>query len=238
MTTLFLKLKEFKKPITLIQFNLILAIWLGLILNYGFFEKINKLTPYQGVKSMLFLGSTLIVIVMTYNLLLQLINWKWNAKFFATLLIIIGGLSAYFVNSLGVIITPDQIQNLLQTDIREAKDLWSIRLVIWTLIFVIFPLAVVATLKIEKESLQKQILKKILTSAGSLILICTLLFCFYVDYAAIFREHRDLKSMISPQNTIASTLSYYKKKSPKEKLPLVYFGETVLKSLLKFCPNL
>lgn len=65
MTTLFLKLKEFKKPITLIQFNLILAIWLGLILNYGFFEKINKLTPYQGVKSMLFLGSTLIVIVMT-----------------------------------------------------------------------------------------------------------------------------------------------------------------------------
>ena len=225
MTTLFLKLKEFKKPITLIQFNLILAIWLGLILNYGFFEKINKLTPYQGVKSMLFLGSTLIVIVMTYNLLLQLINWKWNAKFFATLLIIIGGLSAYFVNSLGVIITPDQIQNLLQTDIREAKDLWSIRLVIWTLIFVIFPLAVVAALKIEKESLQKQILKKILTSVGSLILIGTLLFCFYVDYAAIFREHRDLKSMISPQNTIASTLSYYKKKSPKEKLPLVYFGE-------------
>ena len=187
MTTLFLKLKEFKKPITLIQFNLILAIWLGLILNYGFFEKINKLTPYQGVKSMLFLGSTLIVIVMTYNLLLQLINWKWNAKFFATLLIIIGGLSAYFVNSLGVIITPDQIQNLLQTDIREAKDLWSIRLVIWTLIFVIFPLAVVAALKIEKESLQKQILKKILTSVGSLILIGTLLFCFYVDYAAIFR---------------------------------------------------
>ena len=96
---------------------------------------------------------------------LQLINWKWNAKFFATLLIIIGGLSAYFVNSLGVIITPDQIQNLLQTDIREAKDLWSIRLVIWTLIFVIFPLAVVAALKIEKESLQKQILKK-LTSAS------------------------------------------------------------------------
>ncbi len=204
---------------------MILAIWLGLVLNYGFFEKINKLTPYQGIKSMLLLGATIVVIISIYNLLLQLISWRWSAKFFATLLIIIGGLSAYFVNSLGVIITPDQIQNLLQTDVREAKDLWSIRLVIWTLIFVIFPLAIIATLKIEKESLPKQILKKAITSSVSLIVIGGLLFCFYVDYAAIFREHRDLKSMISPQNTIASTLSYYKKKSPKEKLPLIAYGE-------------
>nr|WP_303891684.1 phosphoethanolamine--lipid A transferase [Acinetobacter oleivorans] len=216
---------KIKKPISLMQFNLILSIWLGLILNYGFFEKINKLTPYQGLKSILFLGATIIVIISVYNLLLQLISWKWSAKFFASLLIFIGGLSAYFVNSLGVVITPDQIQNLLQTDVKEAKDLWSIRLVIWTLVFVIFPLGIVAVLKIEQEPLQKHILKKAITSTFSLIIIISLLFCFYVDYAAIFREHRDLKSMISPQNTIASTLSYYKKKSPKEKLPLIMYGE-------------
>ena len=225
MLTWFLKLKDLKKPITLMQFNFILAIWLGLVLNFGFFEKINQLTPYKGMKSMLFLGATLIVIVAIYNLLLQLISWKWSAKFFASLLIIIGGLSAYFVNSLGVIITPDQIQNLLQTDVREAKDLWSIRLVIWTLIFVLFPLGVVAVLTIEQDPLQKHIFKKAIMSSVSFIVIATLLFCFYVDYAAIFREHRDLKGMISPQNTIASTLSYYKKKSPKEKLPLIAYGE-------------
>lgn len=91
MLTWFLKLKDLKKPITLMQFNFILAIWLGLVLNFGFFEKINQLTPYKGMKSMLFLGATLIVIVAIYNLLLQLISWKWSAKFFASLLIIIGG---------------------------------------------------------------------------------------------------------------------------------------------------
>lgn len=158
MPNLFLKIN--KKSIRLMQFNLILAIWLGLILNYSFFEKINKLTPYQGIKSMLLLAATIIVIIAVYNLLLQLINWRWSAKFFSTLLIIIGGLSAYFVNSLGVIITPDQIQNLLQTDVKEAKDLWSIRLVIWILFFIIFPLSVVAILRIEQEPLQKNILKK------------------------------------------------------------------------------
>ena len=52
-----------------------------------------------------------------------------------------------------------------------------------------------------------------------------MLFTFYVDYAAIFREHRDLKGMISPQNAIASTLSYYRKSAPKKNLPLVRYGE-------------
>jgi lipid A ethanolaminephosphotransferase len=102
--------------------------------------------------------------------------------------------------------------------------LWSIRLVIWTLIFVLFPLGVVAVLTIEQDPLQKHIFKKAIMSSVSFIVIATLLFCFYVDYAAIFREHRDLKGMISPQNTIASTLSYYKKKALKKNyrlLPMV-----------------
>ncbi|MEK5777958.1 phosphoethanolamine transferase domain-containing protein, partial [Acinetobacter nosocomialis] len=66
---------------------------------------------------------------------------------------------------------------------------------------------------------------KSLSSLLSAGLILGLLFCFYVDYAAIFREHRDLKGMISPQNSIASTVSYYKKKAPKANLPLITYGE-------------
>ena len=56
-------------------------------------------------------------------------------------------------------------------------------------------------------------------------LVGWIIVCFYVDFAAIFREHRDLKGMISPQNMIASFASYYKKKAPKENLPLVTYGE-------------
>src|SRR5690606_6466539 len=156
---------------------------------------------------------------------LQWLNWKWNAKILASVLIILGGFSAYFVNSLGVVITPDQIQNMLQTNAREVRDLWSMRLFIWTLVFVIFPLCVIWMLKIQPASLSlgRQILQKGLSSVVSLGLILGLLFCFYVDYAAIFREHRDLKGMLSPQNSIASTLSYYKKKAPKANLPLITY---------------
>jgi lipid A ethanolaminephosphotransferase len=213
------------KPIRLARFNLMLAIWLGLVLNFSFYQNIHQLTPHSNFKAWALLATTVLVVIGFYYLVLQWLIWKWNAKILASILIILGGFSAYFVNSLGVVITPDQIQNMLQTDVREIRDLWSIRLIIWTLVFVIFPLFIVWILKIQPVSLGRQLLLKSLSSVLSLGLILSLLFCFYVDYAAIFREHRDLKGMISPQNSIASTLSYYKKKAPKANLPLVTFGE-------------
>lgn len=214
-----------KKSISLSGFNMLLAMWLGLILNFAFYQKIHEFTPYANLKAGLLLVATALIIIAFYNLVLQWLNWKWNAKILASVLIILGGFSAYFVNSLGVVITPDQIQNMLQTDAREVRDLWSMRLVIWTLVFVVFPLFIIWMLKIQPASLGHQLVHKSLSSVVSLGLILGLLFCFYVDYAAIFREHRDLKGMLSPQNSIASTLSYYKKKAPKANLPLVAFGE-------------
>ncbi|AVG25658.1 hypothetical protein C5H40_05370 [Acinetobacter baumannii] len=37
------------KQISLFMFNLIIAIWLGAILNIGFYHQVHTLTPYFGV---------------------------------------------------------------------------------------------------------------------------------------------------------------------------------------------
>ncbi|TCB69937.1 phosphoethanolamine--lipid A transferase [Acinetobacter sp. ANC 4216] len=225
MSNIISPIRDKIKPISLSQFNVLLAIWLGAILNFAFFQKIQSLTPYQGPKAYLFLMATVLVIVAAYNLIFQLIQWKWNAKIFASIFLVVGGFTAYFVNSLGVVISPEQIQNMMQTDAREVGDLLSLQFVLWTAAFVVFPLLFISLVRIKAESLPCKIIKKLLNGVASLLLIGALLFVFYVDYAAIFREHRDLKGMISPQNAIASTLSYYHKSAPKKNLPLIQYGE-------------
>ncbi|ENU86427.1 phosphoethanolamine transferase [Acinetobacter sp. CIP 102129] len=223
MMTFFQQLKI--KPISLIVFNLLLAIWLGVFLNIAFFEKIRMLTPYNGVKAGLFVVASIIIVVAAYNFIFQLFNWKWTAKPLAIALVFIGGFSAYAVNTLGVLITSDQIQNLMQTDIAEARDTWSWHLLTWTLGMIVLPIIVILMMKIKPEPIIRQLLHKVIASVVSLAMVLGLLFVFYVDFAAIFRENRDLKGMISPQNMIASFASYYKKKAPKENLPLVVYGE-------------
>ena len=223
MMTFFQNLK--KKPISLIVFNLLLAIWLGVFLNIAFFEKIRMLTPYNGVKAGLFVVASIIIVVAAYNFIFQFFNWKWTAKPLAIALVFIGGFAAYAVNTLGVLITSDQIQNLVQTDIAEARDTWSWHLLTWTLGMTVVPIIVILMMKIKPEPIIRQLLHKVIASVVSLAMVLGLLFVFYVDFAAIFRENRDLKGMISPQNMIASFASYYKKKAPKENLPLVVYGE-------------
>ena len=124
----FKNLKNQIKPMSLSTFNVWVALWLSIILNIGFYEKIKELTPYSGFKAGLFLAATVFIVIAAYNLLLQILGWKWTAKVTAISLIIIGGFSSYFVNSLGVVITSDQVQNMMQTDLREANDLLSLHL--------------------------------------------------------------------------------------------------------------
>ncbi len=221
--TLLQKLKD--KPISLLTFNILLAIWLGVFLNIEFYKKMQDLTPYTGIKSGLFVAASMGVVTALYLFILQLLSWKWTAKPIAIALVFIGGFASYAVTTLGVWITADQIQNLMQTDLAEARDTWSWHLLEWVIGMVVVPILVIWMIKLKPEPLVRKIAKKLMASFISLILIGGLLFVFYVDFAAIFRENRDLKGMISPQNMIASFVSYYKKKAPKENLPLVTYGE-------------
>ena len=83
----------------------------------------------------------------------------------------------------------------------------------------------VATSALRDAPNSKVFISKMFGALTSLVLAGLMLFTFYIDYAAIFREHRDLKGMISPQNVIASSISYYKKKAPRQNLPLIKYGE-------------
>ena len=152
MSNIISPIRDKIKPISLSLFNLLLAIWLGLVLNFAFFQKIQSLTPYQGSKAYLFLIATVLVIVAAYNLIFQLLQWRWNAKILASIFLVIGGFTAYFVNSLGVVISPEQVQNMMQTDAREVRGLMSLRFGLWTLVFVIFPLIFVALVRIKPEA--------------------------------------------------------------------------------------
>lgn len=219
------KIQQKLPQLSLSQLNLLLAIWLGVGLNIAFYQQIQQLTPYTGAKAGLFLAATVVVVIALYNVLMQLLQWRWNFKILASVLLVIGGFSAYFVNSLGITITSDQVQNMMQTDAKEVHDLISPQFFTWVLALVIVPVFITLVLPIRPEAMRTVLGKKMLNIALSFIVMAGLLFVYFVDYAAIFREHRDLKGMLSPQNSIASTFSYYHKKAPKQNLPLVKYGE-------------
>ena len=180
-------LQSIFKEVSLSRFNIYLALWLAVVLNVMFYKQVQLLTPYHGFKAYAFIGATILVVLAFYHLVFQLLQWRPMAKGLAALLIIIGGMSAYFVNSLGVSITPDQIQNMMQTDGNEVRDLLSWRLVLWIGAMVILPLVVLFKIKIRRDPLKVGWLHQLLGRSISVSVLASLLFVFFVAYASIFR---------------------------------------------------
>ncbi len=88
----------------------------------------------------------------------------------------IGGFSSYFVNTLGVIISPDQIQNMIQTDVSEVSDLISLRFGLWTVFFVVLPIILITLVKFKKEKVSYLLMKKL----GSIVASCAIVGVFTI----------------------------------------------------------
>lgn len=211
------------KPISLNVFNLGIAIWIACTFNFSFFKNALIYSDLTGIHAFFWMLSVGIVLICYYFICFQLVAWQWTKKTAAISLLIIGGLSSYFVNSMGVMITPEQIQNMMQTDQKEAFNLISKELIIWVLGCIVFPIILVLLVPVKKASLSRQIITKILIMLGALCLAGGVLFASYIDFSSLFRGHREIRYLISPNNVLSSGWSYYKKLSYKP-LPLVHYG--------------
>ncbi|MCG2574350.1 phosphoethanolamine--lipid A transferase [Acinetobacter sp. ME22] len=223
MLKIFSQVKTRLKPISLSRFNFIIAAWLALALNFTFYQQSLHYADLTGAHSAIFAIGLGLVLTLYYFIFMQILSWQWNKKWIACLLLFIGGCSAYFVNSMGIMITPEQIQNMMQTDHTEALNLLSWQYLVWFVLMVVLPIGVVIILPVKKDTLLPLLGKKF----GSIIVAVALaggaVYLNYINFSSLFRGHREVKNLISPNNVFSSGLSYYKKLSYKP-LPLLQYG--------------
>lgn len=207
-------------------FNAILGCWLASFTNGSFYHKVLQLSAFDGLMQVLFMSATFLLIAGVNFIFLQLISWRASAKTVAVIMIVLTGLTSYFVNQLGVNINTAQIENVMQTDTREALDLLSIPLLLWVLKIIVLPLIGLLFIQIKPaNNLKHLLIGKFGSLAVALFIIGAGLFSFYSQYAPIFRENRELKAQISPLNVISSSWSYSRRQYKKRDLPLVKYGE-------------
>ncbi|RZA07708.1 MAG: phosphoethanolamine--lipid A transferase [Moraxellaceae bacterium] len=210
--------------LSLLQFNVLVALWIASVMNMSFYQAIAHLTSYQGVAAGVFLMATGLLVFVYYFFILQLLSWRMTAKWLASILIIISAMGNYFVYELGVDINQGQILNMMQTDLHEILDLVSWRAAEFTLFTIILPLLVIWRIRIKKDAVKTVVVYKLLASIGALVVIAALAFVYYGQYAPIFREHRHLKEKLNPNNTISGLIAYSKRNFKLKDQPLVAYG--------------
>ena len=218
-----------KMRFTQTKLNLGTSLFFVLFDNFAFFHHVTQVYPVT-LKNIGFLASLAVGLTSLMMLLLSLAGSKYTTKPVLILLLMLSSFTAYFMNHYNVVIDDTMIQNIFKTNMNEAYDLLSPKLLFYCLFLGIIPALLVYWIKLEPASFKKAAPAKTRDILISVLVIIAILLLFSRFYTSFFREHKPLRYYTNPSYYIYSTGKYLGKTFRNTKVTVRKIGEDAKKS--------
>ena len=168
-----------------------------LFYNFSFFKNVINTYGFNGL-NIIYILSTAILLIALITFILTLFSSKYTIKPILYLLFLVSAFTAYFMDTYSVVIDSEMIRNMLQTNLGESLDLFTLKLVLYVLFLGILPIFFIYKSQIVYKPLKSELFSKLKTIILSIILISIILFSFSKFYTSFFREHKPLRYNINP----------------------------------------
>src|SRR2546423_3108038 len=176
------------------------AFWISAFANWPLWRTLAGLPEMATWRGALFIAAFAAAVAALTLAVLALFAWRWTIKPVAALFLLAAALGAHFMGTYGVVLDPTMMVNMVQTDIRETRDLLSLRLLLSALLLARVPLVWLVRAPLASTSLGKQALRNVLTVIGSLLLVVAIVIASFADLSATMRNHRSMRYLINPLN--------------------------------------
>ncbi|WP_083329239.1 phosphoethanolamine transferase [Marinobacter salinus] len=183
---------------------LISAIALTGLYNFPFYSAIEQ---YVGFEQPMLMVKLVFLLLLVNHLLISLFSVRFALKPILIFLFFSAALSGYFMNAYGVLIDKHMLQNALETDVNEVRGLLSSGLLIHMAIFFVIPLVVLSLIRVTWPVGLRKVTHWLAPIAIDMALILVLALTSYQEMASTFRNHRDIKDLVVPVNSVAALAS-------------------------------
>ena len=208
--------------------TLIASVFLVAACNTAFWRTFVSATGHFSMSRVPLIIGSFLLIVMLFNACLTLISFKRVLKPVLVALIMSSAFTSYFMNQYGTQIDRSMIQNLVQTDIREALELFSGKLVATVFVLGLLPSLALWRINIVGPAGVPGLVRRGAVAAASLAIAIVLLVILFKSLAPSLREHRELRYLLAPTNTIQAVHSYFKYQH-KQSVPVATLGMDAFK---------
>lgn len=200
-----------QRPISLALLTWLVAIWMAVTNNIPLWQKLWALRGGFSASNAVFLLVGIVLVTLFLNALLSLLLYPRLVKPVLIPLLLMSAVVAYFVGHYGVMVDSSMIQNTLETDLRETRDLLTPTLLVYVLLLGVLPSFLVYRQQVKPASLGPVLLTKIGVIGLSCLLLMGGVLAFYQDVASLARNHRELRYMLVPSNYLYATVRYFQK---------------------------
>ena len=209
-------------PLSLV---LVLSVWLSTLGNLPLWRAMWGLTDTHGLRTWLGLAGMFLIVLSATTVLLSLLVWPRWRKPVGVLLLVVAAANSYFMFTYGVVIDPTMMANTVQTDVREVRDLLS-----WTMLGVL-ALGVVLPgwwwwrQPVQKLPVRRSAGRQFGLAAVATLLLLVVVWASFQDLASTMRNHKSLRYMLNPFNTIYASTRLVVGQTAQVRLPLQPIGQ-------------
>ncbi|MBI3144960.1 MAG: phosphoethanolamine--lipid A transferase [Pseudogulbenkiania sp.] len=195
-------------PLRAERMTLLLSLALIVFYNVPFWHEMGRITAGLGGHGPLLLAEAFVLLLAFFNLVLALLAWPYVFKPVMTALLLITALVSYFMNQYGIMIDMPMVQNVLQTDPAETRDLLTIKMGLFALGLGVLPALWLWKTPIAYRPPLRELGVRLVSLLVTLAVLLGVVFFAYQDFASLFRNNRQLRFIVTPSNYIQATNSY------------------------------
>lgn len=192
--------------------TLAVAIFLATAGNIKFWTTFTEAAGGLSLAHLPLLAGAMLIIVLFFNACLTLASFRFVAKPVFILLLVTASTASYFIAAYGIVIDRAMIQNVFETDVREATELVSWHMLLTVGLLGLVPAAWIARAQVAYPQGRRGLLQRAGIAGGSLLLAVLLLVLLFKSLAPAVREHRELRFLLTPTNTIQAMNGYLRGK--------------------------
>lgn len=191
---------------------LLFALFLTAGLNGNFWSSLSDAAGGATIANWPMLLGAFAIIVLFFNAMLTLISFPYVVKPVLIVMLVTASAASYFIEQYGVVIDKAMIQNVFETDTREALELFNWKLLVFVVMLGGLPSLFIARAEIQFPSGFKGIVRRSWIAAGSLAGAILLLMLLFKSLAPVLRENRELRFLLTPTNYIQAVNGYLRNK--------------------------
>jgi lipid A ethanolaminephosphotransferase len=177
------------------------SLWLASAGNYALWQQVHQLPEVNGLRGLGFTLGFGLIITRALTSLLSLFNWGKLLKPVLTVFFFSAASGAYFMMSYGIVIDSTMITNVIQTDTKEALDLFNWRMLVSFAILGLLPAWVLWKTPLKSLRIGQQLLGNALMAVLSIAILLASLLAVFQDFSSIMRNHTQLRYLINPLNS-------------------------------------
>lgn len=210
--------------------TLVASVFLAVACNARFWRGFIDATGHLSLAHLPLHLGCLLLVVLLFNACLTAINFRYVIKPVLVLLFLASSATCYFMSEYGTAIDKTMIQNMLETDAREAAELFSVKLLFTVAVLGLLPSILLWRMELRYPAGGRGLLQRGAIISSCLLVAAGLLLLFFQTLAPALREHRELRYLLTPTNYIQAVNAYVKQQQAQARV-MAPLGTDAVKSV-------